>query len=171
MQLLMTRHLIFALAIMASSLAGSGAAESSWIFRPSYYSHEPAGGARVEQFAAHAPAYARTDPSYQQSAYRHNRASVRVGDSADHLHVVETWGAGEAIRPYGEWLYPFREGATPYGPWGNPQGPWTSPFGSWDNPYALGRLPIPPWVHGYAPQIHGNGPGVHSNGPRGPEID
>lgn len=85
------------------------------------------------------------DPTYMQSGYRHYRSSIRVGGSADHVHVVQTWGLGELIRPYGEWLYPFRAGATPFGPWGNPQGPWTTPFGSWINPYGLGQLPNPPW--------------------------
>lgn len=115
------------------------AAESSWIFRPSYFSHDPATGERAVQYAPKLPAYARDDDTYLQSGYRHSQTTIRVGDSADHWHIVETWGAGASIRPYGEWLRPFREGATPFGPWGNPQGPWMAPFGSWGNPYGVGR--------------------------------
>lgn len=160
----MKRHLAFAITLAVSSLAGAAAAQTSWIFRPSYYSHDPGGYTRVEQFATHAPAYAPSDPTYRQSAYRQNRTSIRAGDSADNMHVVETWGAGESIRPYGEWLYPFRAGATPYGPWGNPQGPWTTPHQSWSNPYGLGQLPVPPWVHWYAPS--------HTPAPQpDPEVD
>jgi hypothetical protein len=131
--------------LAATSSACIAAAETSWIFRTSTYSHDPATGNRVNQYAAEKPAYVRTDPTYQESAYRHSRSGFQAGDSFDFLHTVETWGQGENIRPYGEWLYPYRAGATPYGPWGNPQGPWTTPFESWGNPYGLGRLPNPPW--------------------------
>lgn len=128
--------------VIAAAFAPTFAqAETSWVFRASYYSHDPASGDRVAQFAPEKPPYVRIDPTYQQSAYRHNRTSLQVGDNYDYLHIVETWGQGEQIRPYGEWLYPYRAGATPYGPWGNPQGPWTTPFGSWSNPYGLGRMP------------------------------
>lgn len=148
----MKRHLVFLLALAAFSPAGAGASEASWIFRPSHYTHDPKSGERVTQYAKEAPAYKPDDSTYEQSAYRHSRSSLRVGDSYDYLHLVETWGRGETIRPYGEWLYPYRAGATPFGPWGNPQGPWTTPFGAWVNPYGLGQLPIPPWSPwGYAP--------------------
>lgn len=142
----MKRHLVISAATIAV-LAAVGPAKAAWIFHPSRYSHDPATGQRVVQFAPAEPSLAKVDPTYQLSVYRHNRSSLRIGNSADHLHVVETWGQGDSIRPYGEWLYPFREGATPFGPWGNPQGPWTDPFGAWVNPYGLGRLPHPPWPH------------------------
>ncbi len=142
----MTRHLVLA-ALVAAALTSRAAADGSWIFRPSYYSHEPATGQRVNQFTAEKAPYVRVDPTYQQSSYRHIRGGLRVGDSYDYQHIVETWGRGEEIRPYGEWLYPFREGATPFGPWGNPQGPWSLPFSPWFNPYGFG-FPMPfmsPW--------------------------
>ncbi len=152
--------LIAAAAIAHAATAGAAAdpsavpclaatdSQPSWIFRPSRYSHDPATGGRVSQYAPKAPAYAPVDASYAQSGYRHIRSSLRGADgSADRMHVIQTWGAGENIRPYGEWQRPYRAGATPYGPWGNPQGPWTLPFESWQNPYGLGQLPHPPWPH------------------------
>lgn len=148
----------------AAVLFCAAAAEGSWIFRPSYYTHDPATGQRVAKFAGGEIPVAMADPSYRQSGYRHIRSSLRGADgTADRLHVVETWGAGESIRPYGEWQRPFRAGATPYGPWGNPQGPWTDPFGSWVNPYGLGRLPYGPY---YAePYYGGRGyPGRYERG-------
>ncbi len=172
----MTRHLLLAFALATGALVGTVAADSndpsgSWIFRPSQYSHNPETGARVTRYAAPAKPYFEGDPTYQQSAYRHTNSSLRVGGSADHLHVVETWGQGDSIRPYGEWLYPYRAGATPYGPWGNPQGPWTTPFGSWSNPYGLGQLPVPPWVNSIGPVYGSQGLGPQPYGPqaRGPQ--
>lgn len=159
----MRRHL-YVLATVLVAFGSCATAEASWIFSSSHYSHDPATGQRTSQYAQPAAPYVRVDPTYLQSAYRHNRSSLRVGGSADHLHVVETWGMGEFIRPYGEWLRPFREGATPFGPWGNPQGPWTDPFGAWENPYGLGRLPYSPWTYGdYGP---GMGPGRFPAGPQ-----
>ncbi|HID76954.1 MAG TPA: hypothetical protein EYP56_13280 [Planctomycetaceae bacterium] len=136
----MRRHLVFCILVLAS-LGTAGTACGGWMFRPSYFSHNPATGQRIAQYAPVQTPYRVADATFLRSGYRHLRSSLRGADgSADRLHVVETWGAGEYIRPYGEWLRPFRAGATPYGPWGNPNGPWTSPFGSWVNPYGLGRL-------------------------------
>lgn len=116
----------------------------SWVFQPSYFSHQE-NGERVAQYAPPAPSVAPYAPNYVVSGYRHTKSTIRSAESYDHLHIVKTWGLGAYIRPYEEWEYPFRPGATPFGPWGNPQGPWTLPFQSWINPFALGRLPSPPW--------------------------
>jgi hypothetical protein len=119
---------------------------SSWIFLPSYYSHDPETGERVTQYAPLPKVYRTVDPTYRESGFHYTEQFLRgTGSSFDALHLVQTWGQGDQIRPYGEWLFPYRAGATPYGPWGNPQGPWTLPFDSWQNPYGLGRLPNPPW--------------------------
>jgi hypothetical protein len=118
----------------------------SWIFRPSAYSHDWATGERVVQYQPEATTYYRDDPTYMESGYRQSRFALRGADgSYDYMHILQTWGLGEQIRPYGEWEFPYRAGATPYGPWGNPSGPWTLPFDSWINPYGLGKLPNPPW--------------------------
>lgn len=138
---------------------GAQAEEDSWIFRASYYSHSPVDGQRVAQYCPESPSVVRFDPTYQESGYRHNESNIRVGTSADHLHVVQTWGMGDAIRPYGEWEFPFRAGATPYGPWGNPQGPWTLPFQSWQNPFALGQN------QNWGPWWNRQSGGSWSNGP------
>jgi hypothetical protein len=147
----MRRHLPAAIAAAAVALAFAGVARGdSWVFRPSTFSHDPLSGARVDQFAMEEPSYARADGTYLESGYRHMRLSISAGGTADRLHVVQTWGEGESIRPYGEWLYPYRAGATPYGPWGNPQGPWTTPQESWVNPYGQwNRFPYRPMGPGY----------------------
>ncbi|MGO8749665.1 MAG: hypothetical protein ACLQNE_27230 [Thermoguttaceae bacterium] len=122
----------------------TAAAETNWIFRASYYSHDPATGQRVIQYAPEQAAVFRIDPTYQQSAYRQNHTSLHVGNNYDEMDVVETWGRG-TVRPYGEWLYPYRPGATPYGPWQNPQGPGTMPYGAWGNPQGPGAAPYGAW--------------------------
>jgi hypothetical protein len=137
----MKLHLVITATLAALAPAASRADEASWIFAPAQYSHSPTTGERVAQYCPEAPAFTWADDTYMESAYRHSTMNIQVGDTSDHLHIVQTWGQGLAIRPYGEWEYPFRAGATPYGPWGNPQGPWTLPFDSWRNPYGLGQLP------------------------------
>ncbi len=52
---------------------------------------------------------------------------MQVGQSADHMHVVEEWG--RPVRPYGEWRFPYRPYSVPYQLWGAPfaglnQMPW-----------------------------------------------
>jgi hypothetical protein len=142
-------HAIF-LVLSSFLVSAAQASEVNWIFRPGYYTHSPVTGQRVAQYEPERPSIVPTDPTYQESGYRHQ--IIYAGN--DRLNIVQTWGEGTAIRPYGEWEYPYRAGATPFGPWGNPQGPWTLPFGAWQNPYGLGRLP-----YGYGPQSSGYGPG------------
>ncbi len=179
----MTRHLRSAAAVSLVLLGATAALGADWIFAPSRYSHDPATGERVVQYEAPPPARIPNDPTYVESGYRHRRSGLQVGGSYDYQHIVETWGEGELIRPYGEWLYPYRAGATPFGPWGNPQGPWTLPFDSWVNPYgAWNKYGYP---YGYAPlydgAIYGGGAGGYAppaaplapsgpgyGGPRGP---
>ena len=135
-------------AVADSNRTGSDAdGKVEWAFKPSYYTHSHTDGQRVARYATGQKAYAEID-NFRRSGYRQQRIRIHgASGSADNIHLVETWGEGEFIRPYGEWQRPFREGATPYGPWGNAQGPWTLPFESWVNPYGLGKLPHPPWPH------------------------
>ena len=142
--------------LLASLLLTSiaAASEMSWMFQPGYYTHSPITGKRVAQYEPDKPSYVTVDPTYQESGYRHQV----IQNGTDWLNLVQTWGAGTAIRPYGEWQYPYRAGATPYGPWGNPQGPWTLPFDSWQNPYGLNRLPY------YGSSRPGNGWGGSGGG-------
>jgi hypothetical protein len=160
---------ILAMLLVASVTA---ARAESWVFQPSYFTHSPDTGERVAQYAQPAASYARTE-NYLQSGYRHNTIDLPgIGGGGDHIHVVETWGLGDQIRPYGEWLRPYRPGATPYGPWGYPPGPagyGPSPYGPmrgnsaypqpYPNPYAA--VPYGAAPYGAAPYGTGYGPGVN----------
>ena len=161
----MIRHLTAALAGAAIAFTLTAAVEADWFFQPSRYTHDPVKGERVAQYAPGVTPYAREVPNFVESGYRHTRTSIRGADrTADHMHVVQTWGLGEQIRPYGEWQRPYRAGATPYGPWGNPQGPWTLPFDSWLNPYGQWNQwpnwgpPFPPPQPPPPPPAGGAGP-------------
>jgi len=144
----MRLHHAIPILLSISFIATARASESSWMFRPGYYTHSAETGQRVAQYEPERPSYVSVDPTYQESGYRHEL--IQAGN--DWLNIVQTWGQGTAIRPYGEWEYPYRAGATPFGPWGNPQGPWTLPFDSWQNPYGLNRMPsYGPWQGGYGP--------------------
>ena len=173
----MIRHhasrIVCVILLLAVGLA-AGPAWASWAFAPSYFSHAADSGVRVAQYAPKDKAYSRDDGTYLQSGYRQHRLRLRgPNGSSDNIHIVETWGEGDRIRPYGEWLRPYRAGATPYGPWGNPQGPWTRPFDSWNNPYGLGQIPqrfehrySGPWSggHPHGGYPSGGGPGGHPPG-------
>jgi hypothetical protein len=147
--------------------------ETSTIFAPARYTHSPETGERVAQYCPEAPAYCLIDDTYLESGYRHNETVIGL----DHTHIVQTWGRGDSIRPYGEWLYPYRPGATPYSAWGNQPGPWATQFGSrhdqfgqwnrgnqqgpqWPNQPQQGWQPMPPpnWQPGGPPAPGGANP-------------
>ena len=131
-------------------------------------------GQRVAQYCPEQPSYLRCDDTYQESGYRHNLITIGSGNNADRTNIVQTWGLGLAIRPYGEWEYPYRPYATPYSAWGGyggPQNPGPMPYNAWQNPYAAG--PQQGYGPNYCPYPQPYGPqgaqsfGQFSNGPGG----
>lgn len=161
---------------------------AEWITAPSYYTHDPQTGQRVDQYTPIGPFYtfARTD--YLQSGYRHTRSSIQAGTSMDHLHIVEEWG--RPVRPYGEWRFPYRPYSVPYALWGPPfaglgypvpYGPYYGPVGPGPGgPDAAGQMgpsgePVsPPQADDYYDPYHArqrdarSGPGPGSGPGRGP---
>jgi len=125
---------------------------ADWIFGPSTYTHDPASGRRVTQYAVAAAAYIEPLPGYQKSGYRHFESTIRGRFSQDRMHIVEEWG--RPVRPYGEWRHPYRPYSVPYQQWGPPYaGMYT-----WNGPF-YGRPP-----HGHYP---GHGPGAPGPGAPG----
>jgi hypothetical protein len=161
----MRRHHTIVFVLTAMIAPAAQASDVSWMFRPGYYTHSPVTGERVAQYEPERPSIIPTDPTYQESGYRHQVIQL----DTDHLNIVQTWGAGTAIRPYGEWERPYRPGATPYGPWMNPYpyralptpyGPNRSPYGYGANPYGS---------NAYGPTPYGPGPDA-ANWQAGPQL-
>ena len=84
----------------------------STLFDRSHFTHAPRTDLRVVQYMPEQPAY-RTEGYYERSAMRYNQSTIGHGRNADRMNIVETWGRGAEIRPYGEWERPYRRGAQP----------------------------------------------------------
>ena len=167
----MRQHLVWIAALAALAPAARRRKRPSWIFSRTAYTHSPVTGQRIAQYCPEQPSYLRYDDTYQQSGYRHNLITIGSGDNVDHMNIVETWGLGLAIRPYGEWECPYRPYATPYtwtGYGGYPN-PGMAPYNAWQNPYAAGQGVTGPNYRPY-PQFYGPPGGQPSgqfNGPGG----
>jgi hypothetical protein len=120
---------LIAMLLLSLIIASSDAAAADWITAPSYYTHDPQTGKRVQQYAPIGPFYTYPRGDFTRSGFRHTRSSIQVGSSADHYHTTEQWG--KPIRPYGEWRHPYRPYSVPYDSWG-PMFPGRgfSPYGS-----------------------------------------
>lgn len=132
------------LALLVSCSLGSVSA-ADWITQPSYYTHDPMSGERVQQYTPIGPFYSYAQSSYVSSGYRNTRSSIQVGTSADHYHTTQQWGA--PVQPYGEWRFPYRPYSVPYGAWG---------------PQFYGGVPF-----GYGRNLGGFGPGYGGGLPGG----
>jgi len=98
---------------------GSGVASAAdWLTLPSTYTHDPATGNRVNQFAQVDAPPMNDQSRLITSGYTHYRSTIQVGQSADNYHRVDQWGP--PVRPYGEWLFPYRPFGSPYEAWGAP---------------------------------------------------
>jgi hypothetical protein len=70
-------------------------AQDSWIFLPSRFTHDPATGARVAQYAMKPPIEPLDDPRRVTSGYSRNRTIIRGGDgSVDTIYRVSSFGNG-----------------------------------------------------------------------------
>ena len=85
----MKRYLFGALLALAG-LTGSAQAQS-WIFQPSYYSHEPISPVRVQRQYSRAAIFPSVG-SYINSGYRFLRAGINVGGNTySQLNMWESW--------------------------------------------------------------------------------
>jgi len=77
---------------VAMTLGASPARGESWIFQPSYYSHDPATQVRIGPAPRNGPYYTRPFGAAVNAGYRHLNSSIRVGgQTSDHVHLFESW--------------------------------------------------------------------------------
>jgi hypothetical protein len=86
--------ILLGLLLLLLCAASAQGEESSWIFRPSYYTHD-AKGQRVYQYAQPEPAYAPDTSTYHQWGWQYSHYH-------DGTHIYEAWGDW----PYW-WSYPY----------------------------------------------------------------
>jgi len=113
----------------------SPATATPWINQQGVFSHNPATGERVTQYAPTPPVYGPQRADYARSGYRQTRSTLRGRTGTDNYHIVEEWG--RPVRPYGEWLRPYRPYSVPYQLWGPPFYGQFQSFG----PYFDNRFP------------------------------
>jgi hypothetical protein len=169
----MRNNFVPAILLVVSAAATSRAAD--WVTAPSYFTHDPATGQRVAQFAPVPPVYA---SNYQKSVYHHTRSTLQVGDSIDIYHQVDEYG--RPVRPYDEWRFPYRPYSVPYQQWGPPYGGLGGGYGGFGYGYGGGygagafqRFPdfpgiegfgqYQPWFNGYYPDVRRNVPFPNPN--------
>ncbi|HTU24114.1 MAG TPA: hypothetical protein VMF30_01875 [Pirellulales bacterium] len=77
-------------------LAGSAQAQTaSWIFNPSYYSHDPINPVRVQRQYSRGPQFSPSAGQYVNSGYRYLRAQINVdGAIYDQWNMWDTWVQG-----------------------------------------------------------------------------
>ena len=88
--------------LFLSLLARSASADSacptcpstsaSWIFRPSYYSHDPATTVRIGRQYSHGPVFYRPQGEYIKSGYNYIRSGIQVGGQTfEQVNQWDSW--------------------------------------------------------------------------------
>lgn len=129
---------------------------STWIFRPGYYTHDPASGIRVAQYTPLPAIAALPDSRPYQSGYHRSRVAQRgAGGTTDDYYRVENWGNAQGglnaewERFHDAWSSSILSGG----------------FGYYTSPYGYGNG----WPNGYGGPSYGYGGGSYGyGGPTGP---
>ena len=86
---------VAAMALAAVLALSSPAQAASWIFLPSYYSHDPVMDVRIgpEQYhASNGPYYTRPQGEYVRGGYRTSYSTIQAGPgTCDQIHLFESW--------------------------------------------------------------------------------
>lgn len=73
-------------------LIGSSAQAGSWVFRRSYYTHDPVTPVRIGKAAVNGPHFSRPQGAYFSGGYRWNRSQINIsGHAYDHVNIFESW--------------------------------------------------------------------------------
>lgn len=73
--------------------AGERGAPRTWMFRRSYYSHQPVREVQVGIESFGGPRYTRPRGAYYSGGYRYLRSNMVIGGQVfDSFNVIESWG-------------------------------------------------------------------------------
>jgi hypothetical protein len=73
-------------AIATSAEAGN------WMFRRSYYSHDPVQPVVISPYPVTGPVYTRPQGEYVRGGYRHLHGAIHIGGNTyDHYHMWDSW--------------------------------------------------------------------------------
>ncbi len=85
------RTLILSVAVLTAA-ASSASAGSSWIFLPSYYSHDPVAPVQVGPRYEGGPYYVRPQGEFVRSGYNCSQSTITVGGmGTDTYQYYESW--------------------------------------------------------------------------------
>ncbi|MBX7167939.1 MAG: hypothetical protein K1X74_16515 [Pirellulales bacterium] len=88
---LMLPVFVLACGVVPSALAGP-APGTSWVFRQSYYSHQPVQPVQIGRRSAGGPFYTSPQGEYVRSGFRNMRSFINVGGRQyDNVNVWESW--------------------------------------------------------------------------------
>ena len=67
-------------------------ATGSWIFRPSYYSHDPATTVRIGRQYSHGPVFYRPQGEYIKTGLNYTRSAIQVGGQTfEQVNQWDSW--------------------------------------------------------------------------------
>jgi hypothetical protein len=91
MRKLIRRSFFFA-AVISAMLLGSKVKADSWVFLPSYYSHDPVAPVQIGPRYEGGPYYIRPQGEYVRSGYTHTQTTISVGSQGtDTFNYYESW--------------------------------------------------------------------------------
>lgn len=83
---------ILTLVISVSLAWPSSSRAEGWLFKRSYYSHNPVKAVEIAKKPGRGPRYTSPSGAYVQGGYRRMRSTIVVGgQSYDHVNVFESW--------------------------------------------------------------------------------
>lgn len=77
--------------IVLAASCGSARADS-WIFRRSFYSHDPVTHVRIGKQFSRGPVFTRPEGEYVRTGYRNLHSTIQAGGTTyDHVNLWESW--------------------------------------------------------------------------------
>lgn len=89
----MKSHLLKCIALLAMLAVSQLASADSWIFRRSYYSHDPVTDVRIGRQYSQGPVFSRPTGGYYSGGWRWQNAPIIIsGQMYDNYNYFESWG-------------------------------------------------------------------------------